>query len=145
MAAQRLKESLQSADRLIVAGPKDAALNQRQIKKFQELLETRRQELLAEAGRTVGGMSRSKEEFPDPTDRASLEAARNAMLRIRDRERKLISKIDEALERIEAGNYGLCRGCGEPISVDRLMVRPVTTLCIECKADEEQEERRRHR
>lgn len=118
-------------------------MNQRQSKKFEELLMTRRRELLAEADRTVGGMSRAKEEFPDPTDRASLESSRNAMLRIRDRERKLITKIDEALARLENGTYGLCEECGEAIGVERLMARPVTTLCIECKADQENQERRR--
>src|SRR3990172_309490 len=83
-------------------------VNQRQLKPFYKLLMARRQELLDEALRTVGGMTAAKENFPDPTDRASLEANRNAMLRIRDRERKLISKIDEALQRISSGSYGLC-------------------------------------
>lgn len=118
-------------------------VNQRELKKFEELLHLRRHELLAEAERTVGGMSTGREDFPDPTDRASLESSRNAMLRVRDRERKLLTKIDEALGRIANGTYGLCQECGEPIAVDRLKARPVTTLCIECKADQEAQERRR--
>jgi len=117
-------------------------VNQRQLKPFYRLLMARRHELLDEALRTVGGMTDAKENFPDPTDRASLESHRNAMLRIRDRERKLISKIDEALERINNGSYGLCEACGGPIALDRLKARPVTTLCIDCKSDQEAQERR---
>ena len=74
-------------------------MNQRQLKPFYRLLAARRQELLDEAVRTVGGMTDPKENFPDPTDRASLESDRNFMLRIRDREHKLIKKIKKALER----------------------------------------------
>ena len=114
-----------------------------ELKEFQELLATRRKELLAEAERTVGGMITTKDTFPDPTDRASLESNRNAMLRIRDRERKLLSKIDEALERIDDGSYGCCGECGGLIGVDRLKARPVTTLCIECKSEQEDRELRR--
>jgi DnaK suppressor protein len=120
-------------------------LNQRQLKSFEELLMGRRQELLDDAGRTVSGMSDSdnKENFPEPADRAALESDRNAMLRIRDRERKLIAKIDEAIERISDGTYGICEECGEQIGVERLKARPVTTLCIVCKAEQEADERRR--
>ena len=117
-------------------------MNQRQLKSFERLLMERRQELLDEAERTVGGMTDSKENFPDPTDRASLESNRNAVLRIRDRERKLLAKIDDALRRIQDGEYGLCESCGGPIGVDRLKARPVTTLCIDCKSDQEAVERR---
>ncbi len=99
------------------------------------------QELLSEAGKTVEGMN-EKENFPDPTDRASLESNRNFILRMRDRERKLIFKIQEALRRLDEGEYGICESCGEKISVARLKARPVTTLCIECKSDQESEERR---
>ncbi len=123
-------------------GSGGSEVNQRQAKVFQRLLVSRRQELLDEAERTVGGMTDSKENFPDPTDRASLESNRNAMLRIRDRERKLITKIDDALKRIDDGSYGLCESCGGPIAVERLKARPVTTLCIDCKSDQEAQERR---
>ena len=88
-------------------------------------------------------MGEGRELFPDPTDRASLEDNRNLTLRIRDRERKLISKIDEALGRIEDGSYGRCEECGGEIGVERLRARPVTTLCIACKSQQEAEERRR--
>src|SRR5207244_13634475 len=79
---------------------------------------------------------------PDPTDRASLEDNRNLMLRIRDRERKLISKIDEALGRIDDGSYGKCEECGSDIGIARLKTRPVTTLCIDSKSLQEAQERR---
>lgn len=118
-------------------------MNPIELKAFQELLASRRKELLAEAQRSLGGMTTTKDNFPDPTDRASLESNRNAMLRIRDRERKLLSKIEEALVRIEDGSYGACEECGGPIGVERLRARPVTTLCIECKSEQEDQERRR--
>jgi DnaK suppressor protein len=102
----------------------------------------RRQELLDEAERTVNGMTTNPQAFADPTDRASLESDRIATLRIRDRERKLLAKIDAVLERMSDGTYGVCESCGEPISFERLKARPETTLCIECKAEQEEEERR---
>ena len=118
-------------------------MNKRDLKFFKELLGERRVELLREAGRSVDGMSEDdKENFPDPTDRAALEFNRNFMLRIRDRERKLITKIDEALARIEHGTYGLCEECEEEIGVERLKARPVTTLCIDCKAAQEAQEKK---
>jgi DnaK suppressor protein len=80
-------------------------------------------------------------DFPDPTDRASLESDRNFLLRIKDRERKLIQKVKEAMDRIDDGTFGICESCGRPISEKRLMARPVTTLCIECKTEREDQER----
>jgi DnaK suppressor protein len=102
------------------------------------------QELLSEAGKTVEGMDEEKN-FPDPNDRASMESDRNFILRIRDRERKLIVKIEEALRRLDEGKYGTCEACGENIGTARLKARPVTTLCIDCKSDQEVEERRNRR
>ena len=123
---------------------KELKLDQRELKSFENLLMERRQELLNDAGRTVSGMTDTdhKENFPEPVDRAALESDRNATLRIRDRERKLIAKIDAALERISDGTYGVCEECGEQIGVERLKARPVTTLCIDCKADQEAEEKK---
>lgn len=112
---------------------------------FRALLLSRRAELLQDAGRTAQDMSGPGEGIPDPTDRGLLESDRNLTLRIRDRERKLISKIDEALDRIGDGSFGLCEECGEPIGEARLRVRPVTTLCIGCKADQEEQERNAQR
>lgn len=114
-----------------------------QLEEFRGRLLDWRRELLADAERTVDGMAGSKETFADPSDRASLESSRNAMLRIRDRERKLLTKIDEALERIDDGTYGVCEACGEAIAVERLVARLVTTMCIECKAAEESVSQRR--
>jgi DnaK suppressor protein len=111
---------------------------------FKALLEKWLQELLTEADSTVSDMTDFKEYFPDPTDRASHESDRNFVLRIRDRERKLILKIKEALARIEDGSFGICEECGEEIGEERLMVRPVTTLCIQCKTEAEDKERRRN-
>ncbi|MFZ2039339.1 MAG: RNA polymerase-binding protein DksA [Desulfobacterales bacterium] len=104
---------------------------------FKVQLTQRLEELLSQADETVTGMTAQKENFPDPTDRASLESDRNFMLRIRDREAKLIKKIKKALERIESGSFGICETCGEEISIERLKARPVTAQCIECKTKEE--------
>ena len=104
---------------------------------FKELLTQRLEDLLSQADNTVSGMTMPKENFPDPTDRASHEANRNFMLRIRDREHKLIKKIKEALERIENKTFGICDKCEEEISIERLKARPVTTQCIDCKTKEE--------
>jgi len=110
---------------------------------FKEMLLKRLDELYDEAEKTVAGMTDTEETFPDPTDRATLESDRNFMLRIRDRERKLILKIREALQRIEDGSFGQCESCGDDIGTERLSARPVTTLCIECKRKQEATERAR--
>jgi DnaK suppressor protein len=110
---------------------------------FKEILYKRMDELFQEAEKTVAGMTDTEETFPDPTDRATLESDRNFVLRIRDRERKLIIKIREALQRIDDGSFGICESCGDEIGIDRLKARPVTTLCIECKRKQEANERAR--
>ena len=112
-------------------------MNKDDLKFFEELLHKRLQERLSHAGETVSGMTEQKENFPDPTDRAKLESDRNFMLRIRDREHKLIKKVKKALDRIENGTFGICEKCGDDISIERLKARPVTTQCIECKTKEE--------
>lgn len=112
-------------------------MEQKDIDFFKELLTKRLEELLAQAEDTVSDMHDSKGNFPDPTDRAAYEAERNFELRIRDREHKLIKKVKKALERIEDGTFGVCEKCGEEIDTKRLKVRPVTTLCIDCKTKEE--------
>lgn len=104
---------------------------------FKEQLKIQLEELLSQADETVSGMNSPKENFPDPTDRASLESDRNFMLRIRDRESKLIVKVKKALARIETDTFGICESCGEDISFNRLKARPVTTQCIDCKTKEE--------
>ena len=118
-----------------------AKLTKKKLEFFGKLLNERIDELLNQANETVSGMTSHKENLPDPSDRATLESDRNFTLRIRDRERKLIGKIKEALERIEQGTYGICEECGEEVSTERLKARPVTTLCIDCKKTQETEER----
>jgi DnaK suppressor protein len=116
-------------------------MEQEKIKEFRAILQAQLDELVREAGKTVSEMTDEKTNFPDPTDRASLESDRNFELRIRDRERKLIMKIREALERIEKGEFGICESCEEEIGTARLKARPVTTLCIECKTEQERQEK----
>ncbi|MBC7963846.1 MAG: RNA polymerase-binding protein DksA [Steroidobacteraceae bacterium] len=108
---------------------------------FKSILNEEMRALLGEAGKTVTEMNIDASNFPDPTDRATQESDRNFELRIRDRERKLINKIKDALDRIEADEFGICEDCGEEISEARLKVRPVTTQCINCKMDAEKKER----
>jgi len=118
-------------------------MDQEKLLYFKGLLEGRLHTLVEEAGKTCNDMRKDGNgEFPDPTDRASLESDRNFLLRIKDRERKLIMKVKEALDRIDNGTFGICESCGKPISEKRLMARPVTTLCIECKTELENQERR---
>jgi DnaK suppressor protein len=117
-------------------------MDQEKLLYFKGLLEGRLHDLVEEAGKTCSDMRQDNDgDFPDPTDRASLESDRNFLLRIKDRERKLIQKVKEALDRIDNGTFGICESCGKPISEKRLMARPVTTLCIECKTEREDQER----
>jgi DnaK suppressor protein len=116
-------------------------MDKKSLAEYKILLQRQLNELLHDAGKTVSEMTEENTNFPDPTDRASLESDRNFELRIRDRERKLIKKIREALERLEDGIFGLCESCEEEISVERLRARPVTTLCIDCKTEQERQEK----
>jgi DnaK suppressor protein len=111
------------------------------VRFFRYLLTQKMNELLDEAEKTVSDMTTGKENFPDPNDRATLESDRNFELRIRDRERKLIVKIQEAIKRLDDGVFGICNDCGGTISEKRLIARPVTTQCIDCKTKQEKIER----
>ncbi len=111
------------------------------VRFFRHLLTQKMNELLDEAEKTVSDMTTGKENFPDPNDRATLESDRNFELRIRDRERKLIVKIQEAIKRLDDGVFGICNDCGGTISEKRLIARPVTTQCIDCKTKQEKIER----
>jgi DnaK suppressor protein len=115
-------------------------MNKRKRGQYKKLLEGSLTRLVEEAMQTMNGMSSEKALFPDPTDRAALESDRNFLLRIRDRERKLLVKIQEALKRIDDGTFGTCQECGEEISESRLKARPVATLCVDCKRMQEREE-----
>ena len=116
-------------------------LSKKKREEFKKLLTERIEALFTDANKTVSGMTDAAGNYPDPTDRATLESDRNFELRIRDRERKLIGKIKDALERIENGSFGICEACGEEISEERLKARPVTTRCIDCKTKQEKDER----
>ena len=118
-------------------------MEKKRLESFRTILNNRLQELLKEVVGTVGEMTDEDETFPDPNDRAPLESDRNFVLRIRDRERKLIAKIKKALERIDDETFGICEECGEDISIRRLKARPVTTLCINCKEEQEKMEKLR--
>jgi DnaK suppressor protein len=109
---------------------------------IKKKLVKQRQDLLTEAEHTLTSkISSEKESFPDPTDQAVAELDNNFVLRLRGREQKLLKKIEEAIARIDSGEYGVCESCGEQISLKRLEARPVTTLCIECKTRQEEEEK----
>ncbi len=111
------------------------------LEKCREALQRQMNELMAETGKTLSDMTLGPEDnFPDPTDRAALESDRNFTLRLRDRERKLIAKIKEAIKRIEGGTFGTCESCGGEIEEKRMIARPVTTECIDCKTAAEEEE-----
>lgn len=117
------------------------ALKPDRLEFFRFMLTQEINKLLSDAEKTVTEMTNGKENYPDPNDRASLESDRNFELRIRDRERKLIAKMREAIQRIDAGTYGICSSCGGDISEKRLTARPVTTLCIDCKTKQEKMEK----
>ena len=117
-------------------------MNKKKLKHFEAELLKRKQVIIEEATKTVNTELRNrKQEFPDTIDRSRWETGRNFLLRLRDRERKLLKKIDEALSRIENGTFGICKECGEKIDENRLKVRPVATLCISCKEDQEHNEK----
>jgi len=104
---------------------------------FRNILLAWKQELMEEVDRTVHHMQDEATNFPDPNDRATQESEFSLELRTRDRERKLIKKIDEAITRLDSHEYGFCEGCGVEIGVRRLEARPTATLCIDCKTLDE--------
>lgn len=108
-------------------------MNERQLAHFTNILDTWKRELMEEVDRTVMHMQDEAANFPDPADRASQEEEFSLELRARDRERKLIKKIDQTLARIEEDDYGYCDSCGVEIGIRRLEARPTATLCIDCK------------
>ena len=116
-------------------------MNTAQRKHFKKILEALKAELSQEIDRTVHTMQDEATVFADPNDRASQESDMALELRNRDRERKLIKKIDETIARIEANEYGYCESCGVEIGLKRLEARPTATLCIDCKTLDELRER----
>ena len=116
-------------------------MDDKQLAHFKEKLEEISKGILSGANKTISEMTDHSDNYPDPTDRAAAESDRSFELRIRDRERKLLGKITEAVERIDNGTYGTCEECGDTIASERLEARPVTTYCIDCKTRQEQEEK----
>jgi DnaK suppressor protein len=116
-------------------------MNEPQLRHFAGILRAWKKGLMEEVDRTVGHMKDEATNFPDPNDRATQEEEFNLELRTRDRERKLIKKIDEALEKIDDHDYGYCQACGIEIGVRRLEARPTASMCIDCKTLEELKEK----
>ena len=116
-------------------------MNPAQIEHFREILESWKQELMEKVDETVHHMQDEASNFPDPNDRASQESDFTMELRARDRERKLIKKIEEGMQRLDDGEFGFCESCGVEIGVRRLEARPTATLCIDCKELDEIRER----
>lgn len=116
-------------------------MNPMQMEYFRQMLLNWRSELIQEAGETLNNLNSGNLQQPDMADRASLETDHQLELRTRDRERKLIIKIDEALSRIENGSYGFCQATDEPIGLKRLMARPIAVLSLEAQERHERQER----
>ena len=116
-------------------------MEEKQLAYYKEKLEKMEQDIIEGADRTLTEMNDNSTNFPDPADRASAESDRSFELRLRDRERKLLSKIKQASERIEDESFGVCDDCGDDIGSKRLEARPVTTLCINCKTAQENSEK----
>ncbi len=108
-------------------------MGERMTEHFRQILQGWKRQLMEEVDRTLHHMQDEASSFPDPNDRATQESEFTLELRTRDRERKLIRKIDESLKALEAGDYGFCESCGVEIGVRRLEARPTATLCIDCK------------
>ena len=120
---------------------KEPFMNERQRAYFRTRLLTWREDILKEAKETLLHLQEENQNHPDIADRASSETDRAIELRARDRQRKLIAKIDEALARIDDGTYGYCEETGEPISIRRLEARPIATLSVEAQARHDRRER----
>ncbi len=119
----------------------ESYMNEHQRAHIEKILLAWRQSLMEEVDRTVTHMKDEAANFPDPSDRASQEEEFNIELRTRDRERKLIKKIEDALERLLEDDFGYCEACGIEIGLRRLEARPTATLCIDCKTLSEIKER----
>lgn len=132
-----------SADSLIFGiepyspGKTEEYMNETQLEHFRAILRAWRSDLVDEINRTIHAMQDETINHPDPTDRATQETDMSMELRSRDRERKLIKKIDDTLEMIDSGDYGFCENCGVEIGIARLEARPTARLCIDCKTLDE--------
>ena len=122
------------------ARSKTLTARQKKYQAIREKLVKQREDLLSEAESAMNALP-EQTVFPDLGDQASAETDRNFMLRLRGREQRLLNKIDEAIERIDTDEFGICDSCGEEIGLKRLMARPVASLCIDCKLEQEEEEK----
>lgn len=117
-------------------------MNKKDVKRFKDLLLEERASIIKKASKTLSEEATlDVSELPDEIDQASAEYNQSFIFRLRDREKYYLSKVDKALKKIEEGDFGVCESCGEDISIKRLEARPVTTLCIRCKEEQEMEER----
>jgi DnaK suppressor protein len=133
------RDPVRSTDR----GRRASAVRKRDLEKFKKLLLLQREQLIGNARRALSGdIHLDPDDFPDEMDAASSEINLAFTGRLRERERRLLAKIDQALEKIEGNTFGLCESCGEEIGLKRLEARPVAELCIDCKSEQERLERR---
>mgnify|MGYP005639180561 FL=1 len=117
-------------------------MNKKSLEKFKKMLTAERDNLIRKANDTLSrDAALDPNEMPDEIDQASAEYEQSFIFRIRDREKNYLSKVQKALAKIEAGTFGICEACEEPVAVKRMEARPVTTLCIRCKEEQEMEER----
>ena len=123
--------------------PADEYLSTEELQTLKGVLEEQLEALISQSRDAVNTLTEVRENDADPLDLAVTESNRDFTLRMADRERRLLTKIRYALERINNGEYGACENCGESITFGRLMARPVATLCIDCKTEAEQVERRK--
>jgi DnaK suppressor protein len=120
----------------------ECVVKKKELERFRSQLETQREELVGKARKTLEqDMALDVNELPDDMDFATSQSDQGMVLRLRGREKTLLKKIDEALKRIEDGEFGICEECGDDIGTKRLEARPVTTLCIRCKEDQERKEK----
>lgn len=135
-----LKKKAVSGAKKTASAKKPLTLREKQLQEIKKKLILQKESLLAEAETMMNNLP-EQTIYPDLGDQASVEIDRNFMLRLRGREQKLLKKIDSAIERIENENFGTCEVCGEEIGIKRLLARPVTTMCIACKTEQEEEEK----
>ncbi len=121
--------------------PGEEYMNERQLAHFRQILLNWKNDLMAEVDRTVRHLQEDANNYADPADRATQEEGFNLELRTRDRERKLLKKINETIEKIDEDDYGFCEACGIDIGIRRLEARPTATLCVDCKTLSELKEK----
>lgn len=116
-------------------------MDQKSLNKFKKLLLEEKQKVMNNSRKNLDDIKVDVDDLPDETDLAASEISQNLAFKLRDRERMLLSKIDQALAKIDEGTFGVCEDCEEPIEVKRLEARPVSSLCIACKEREEHREK----